>query len=393
MNSNTVEESLYRLNQIGIALSSQQDLKKLLEMILSEARNLTHGEAGTLYLVEGDKLRFVLAQNEVLDKLRGPTPKGGKQSPFEGKAIPLTKQSLAGYVAITGKVLNIPDAYEIPEDAPYHFDKTFDIQNRYRTSSLLLAPLREPSGKVFGVLQLINARNEEDEVVQFSKQYEPLIASLSSQAAVAVRNAQLTENLKKAYLDTIFRLAVAAEYRDDDTAAHLKRMSTYSSIIARNYGLDDVQVENVLYASPMHDVGKLGIPDAILQKPGKLTEEEFAVMRQHTVIGAKILANSEAEVLQLAEVVALTHHEKYDGTGYPRGLQGEQIPLVGRIVAIADVFDALTSKRCYKPAFPVEKALAIMEEGRGKHFDPKLLDLFKDALDEVLKIREKYVDA
>lgn len=383
-----IEEQLYRLNQIGIALSSQQNLKSLLEMILQEARSFTRAEAGSLFLVEGESLRFVLAQNEVLEKRNSRTRTSG--SPFVGKTIPLSKKSLAGYVAITGRVLNILDAYEIDESAPYRFDKTFDIQNRYRTRSLLLAPLREPAGKTFGVLELINARNENNEIIPFPRSMEPLVASLSSQAAVAVRNAKLTEDLKKAYLDTIFRLAIAAEYRDDDTAEHLHRMSNYSAIIARNYGLDDHFVENILYASPMHDVGKLGIPDAILQKPGKLTPEEFEIMKSHTLIGAKILANSEAEVLQLAETVALTHHEKYDGTGYPRGLKGEEIPLVGRIVAIADVFDALTSKRYYKPAYPVEKALNIIEEGKGKHFDSTLVDAFFDSMDEILEIRKKY---
>lgn len=380
-----IEEQLYRLNQIGVALTSQQNLRELLSLIVKEARGFTHAEAGSLFLVEGDMLRFVLAQNEAFE---GKNQKR-RANPFVGKAIPLSKRSLAGYVAITGRILNIPDAYQIDPTAPYSFDKTFDIENRYRTRSLLLAPLREPSGRTFGVLELINARREET-IIPFPSALEPLIASLSSQAAIAVRNATLTEELKKAYLDTIFRLAIAAEYRDDDTAEHLHRMSNYSAILVKNYACEDRFVENVLYASPMHDVGKLGIPDAILRKPGKLTPEEFELMKSHTLIGAKILANSEAEVLQLAETVALTHHEKYDGSGYPRGLKGEEIPLVGRIVAIADVFDALTSKRCYKPAFPVEEALNIIEEGKGKHFDPKLVDIFFDSMDEVLEVRRKY---
>ena len=169
-------------------------------------------------------------------------------------------------------------------------------------------------------------------------------------------------------------------------------MSNYSALLARKLGLNEVTVERILYAAPMHDVGKIGIPDQILLKPGRLNEDEWKVMKLHPEIGKTILEGGEGGFIKLAEVIAMTHHEKWDGTGYPKGLRGRDIPLAGRIVALADVFDALMSKRPYKEAFPLEKSLAIIREGRGTHFDPEVVDAFFDVLDDILVIKEKYRD-
>ncbi len=212
---------------------------------------------------------------------------------------------------------------------------------------------------------------------------------------VTERTAELKQaisNIKLASLDTIHRLAQAAEYKDENTGAHIKRMSQYSAIVARKMGLSDSEVENILYAAPMHDVGKIGIPDRILLKTARLNANEWEIMKKHTVIGAEILRGSDAEFIRLAEVIALTHHEKWDGSGYPRGLQGSGIPLAGRIVAITDVFDALTSKRPYKKAFSIEESLKIIKEGRGSHFDPEVVDAFFTIEDEILGIKKEYKD-
>lgn len=195
------------------------------------------------------------------------------------------------------------------------------------------------------------------------------------------------KELQGAYIDTIHRLVLAAEYKDEDTGAHIVRMSYYSALIAEKLGLQAKDVQNILYAAPMHDVGKIGIPDSILMKPGKLTEEEFDLMKIHTTIGAKILANSKSKILQVAEQIALSHHEKWNGKGYPLGLSGDDIPLAGRIVALADVFDALTSKRPYKNPFPVKVAIDIIKKERGQHFDPDVVDIFLENIDEILKIK------
>ena len=193
--------------------------------------------------------------------------------------------------------------------------------------------------------------------------------------------------LQEAYLDTIHRLVLAAEYRDEDTGKHIMRMSRYSALIAEKLGLPAGEVQNTLYAVPMHDVGKIGIPDDILLKKGRLTEEEFQIMTTHTTIGANILADSSAEILQVAQQIALCHHEKWNGKGYSQGLSGENIPMVGRIVALADTFDALTSRRPYKDPYPVEIACDIIKKERGQHFDPDVVDIFIENLEEMLKIK------
>ncbi len=195
------------------------------------------------------------------------------------------------------------------------------------------------------------------------------------------------QELQGAYLDTINRLVIAAEYKDEDTGDHIVRMARYSALIAEKLGLSARDVQNILYAAPMHDVGKIGIPDSILLKPGKLTAEEFEIMKSHTTIGAKILGNSVAEILKIAAQIALSHHEKWNGKGYPQGLSGDEIPLFGRIVGLADVFDALTSKRPYKDPFPAEIAFEIIMGDRGKHFDPDVVDVFLENIDEVLQIK------
>ncbi len=198
------------------------------------------------------------------------------------------------------------------------------------------------------------------------------------------------DKLKGASLDTIYRLARAAEYRDDDTAAHVERMSRYSRAIALSLDLSHRTAEAILYAAPMHDVGKIGIPDRILLKPGKLDPDEWLVMKSHSDIGKKILEGAQEGFLKLAEVIAWTHHEKWDGSGYPRGLSGKGIPLVGRITAVADVFDALICRRPYKEPFPVEKALRIIREGAGSHFDPRVVDAFFSVRADILAIMEEH---
>ncbi len=195
--------------------------------------------------------------------------------------------------------------------------------------------------------------------------------------------------LQEAYLDTIHRLVLAAEYKDEDTGDHIVRMSRYSALLAEKLRLPPDEVKSIRYAAPMHDVGKIGTPDHILLKSGKLTDQEFDLMKTHTTIGAKILGNSKAKILQVAEQIALSHHEKWNGKGYPRGLSGDKIPLVGRIVALADTFDALTSKRPYKEPYPVAIALEIIKKERGQHFDPDVVDVFLENIDEILEIKSE----
>lgn len=196
------------------------------------------------------------------------------------------------------------------------------------------------------------------------------------------------EQLKQAHVDLVQRLGRAAEYKDTDTGEHIVRMSQYSKVLALGIGMSENQAELLHQAAPMHDVGKIGIPDAILLKPGKLSVTEFEHMKEHALIGAKILANSSSPLLQLAHRLAIEHHEKWDGSGYPYGLKGDEISIEGRIIAVADVFDALTSKRPYKDAWSVEKTISHMKEQAGSHFDPAIIDLLVDKLDEILTIKQ-----
>jgi len=203
---------------------------------------------------------------------------------------------------------------------------------------------------------------------------------------------QAFETIKTASLDTIHRLSRASEYKDEETGAHIQRMSNYAVAVAHQMGLSKDEVETMLYAAPMHDAGKIGIPDKILLKPGKLDPAEWEIMKQHTTIGGKILSSSDSKFIKLAEVIALTHHEKWDGSGYPMGLKGTAIPLAGRITAIADVFDALTSKRPYKEPFTLEKSFAIIHESKGSHFDPDVVEAFFAVEKKILLIKENFRD-
>ena len=212
---------------------------------------------------------------------------------------------------------------------------------------------------------------------------------------IAKRTAELKkayEKIKDASLETIYRLSRAAEYKDEDTGKHLLRISQYSTAIARKIGMDNSFLEAMLYASPMHDVGKIGIPDRILLKPGKLEPEEWKIMKRHTIIGGEILEGSDAEFIKLARIIALTHHEKWDGSGYPEGLKKDEIPIAGRIISIVDVFDALTTRRPYKEAFSFESASKIILEKRGYHFDPDIADVFFSIKDQILDIKLKFTN-
>ena len=197
-----------------------------------------------------------------------------------------------------------------------------------------------------------------------------------------------TKELNKSRLQIIRRLSLAAEYKDNETAIHVIRMSYYCKVMATAIGMSNAEVELILNASPMHDIGKIGIPDNILSKPGKLNAQERSIMEQHTEIGARIIGEHDNPLLDMARTVALTHHEKWDGTGYPQGIKGDKVPLVGRIVAIEDVFDALVSKRPYKKAWPIEKAVAVIKKESGKHFDPEIVDVFMANKDEIIELAQ-----
>lgn len=236
--------------------------------------------------------------------------------------------------------------------------------------------------------------------IEFLARARNMLALRASHKATANRAMTLAEEVRKATRllveqerMTIFCLSRAAEYRDPETGSHILRMAHYSRHIARMLGLPTEEQELLLEAAPMHDIGKVGTPDAILLKPGRLTYDEFEIMKLHASTGYEVLRTTTSPLLQVAAEIAHTHHEKFDGSGYPRGLAGEDIPLFGRIVAVADVFDALTSERPYKKAWTVDEARHLLVEGKGKHFDPACVEAFFKNWDEVMEIRRRFTDA
>lgn len=219
------------------------------------------------------------------------------------------------------------------------------------------------------------------------------LALYNQQRELEVLVKQRTQELEDTRLEIIQRLGCAAEYKDNETGLHVIRMSWYSRFLAEQIQANEDWVELVYNAAPMHDIGKIAIPDRVLLKPGKLDQEEWKIMQTHVECGVEILGEHDSDLLTMAREIALYHHEKYDGSGYPNGVSGEDIPLSARIVAIADVFDALTSVRPYKAAWPLEKAVALLEEEAGKHFDPVLVPAFIECLPRVLEIKDKYMDS
>lgn len=219
-----------------------------------------------------------------------------------------------------------------------------------------------------------------------------LMKLFSTNISIAYDNVSLYQEIDDTQKEVLFRLGTIAEFRSKETSQHVNRVARYSELLALKYGLSETEAKLVRMASPMHDIGKIGIPDSILQKPGKLTDDEFKVMKTHCQLGFDMLDGSDRPVLKTAATIALEHQEKWDGSGYPQGLKGDQIHIYGRITALADVFDALGSERCYKKAWPLEKILELFRVQSGKHFDPQLMGLFFENLDQFLVIRDRLAD-
>lgn len=246
---------------------------------------------------------------------------------------------------------------------------------------------------VIAVLNALRRRELEIENRHHREHLEEMVKARTTELWTAMTDLERAEKeIRVSREETVERLSIAAEFKDSETAAHIRRMSLYCSMLAERLGEDGTRCEEIRLASQMHDVGKIGVPDQILSKPGPLTAEEWVIMKQHAAIGYRILSNSSSALLNLAAMIALTHHERMDGTGYPRGLVEDEIPFEGRIAAVADVFDAMTTNRVYRPGLPMGEALEFMREGRGDHFDPKILDVFLDSVDRVLGIREMHAE-
>ncbi|MBT6514823.1 MAG: HD domain-containing protein, partial [Crocinitomicaceae bacterium] len=279
------------------------------------------------------------------------------------------------------------------------------------TSSFLEVPLKQNDKTKDIPIIFITAKKETEDIVQGFKaggvdyvpkpfQQEEICSRVRThlelrelQKNLEQKVIERTKQLNDSRLEIVSRLGKAAEYKDNETGMHVVRMSQFSELLARELGKDEKYCELILNASPMHDIGKIGIPDRVLLKPGKLDHDEWEIMKSHTTMGEAILEGGESELMVMSRTIAITHQEKWDGSGYPKGLKGEEIPLEGRIVAIADVFDALTSIRPYKKAWTVEDAANLIEGESGKHFDPQLIPLFLKILPEIVKVKDQFSDA
>ncbi len=362
------EELEYRLNllvQFGALISKETNLTKLLNTIASYVEKLLSAQRCSIFIYDPktkelwSKISTGLNNTEI--------------------RVPLGK-GISGWVALNGEPLNIEDAYKSDK-----FNPEIDKITKFRTRNILAVPLKNVSGKIIGVFEVINKVNG-----NFNSEDEGLLNLIGTLAAGAIENAQLYDNLYQAQLETIYRLAITAEYRDQhDTAIHLRHISEYSELIAKKMGIDEKKVEDIKYASPLHDIGKVAISDSILLKPGKLTPEEFEEMKKHTLYGAKILSNAKSHLLQVACIIAQSHHERYDGNGYPYRLKGDQIPLEARIVSVVDVFDALCMSRVYKPSWEPSKAREYILSEKGKAFDPEVVDVFNENFDLILEIQKR----
>jgi HD-GYP domain-containing protein (c-di-GMP phosphodiesterase class II) len=490
-----LREQIEKLNQIGIALSSETKLKKLLELIVRESREFTGSDGGSLYILDHDKLYFHVTQNDTLS--RRPNPPPG----FEPYPLPLSKNSIAGYVAITGELLNIANVYDLPKSVPYEFNPEFDLRNNYVTRSMLVVPMKETQGQILGVLQLINAKDKTGAVITYPESVEDLVMSLASQAAIAIRNAKLIEDIK-ALFDSLIRYSASAiDARSPHTAGHSRRVAAYSKAIALAINNEatgafaDVfftpeQLEELSYAAWLHDIGKIGVPEQILDKEnrlsreametiatrfaliqalsatrvwqrrpignenepdsdgireqvkemgreieedltfikkvnrstflseedlatlrgigsktykdlegnmrphltdremqslsvrkGNLTDSEYKKIQTHVKLTYNIIRNIPfTQTLKDVPFFSASHHELLDGTGYPRGLKGDEIPVQSRILAVVDIFDALTAAdRPYRRAISPEKSGEILKaEAKAGRLDKDIVNLFLD---------------
>ena len=339
------------LLEVGQAISSLMELDDLLLLIARETARVLKADRCTLFLLDEkrEELWSKVAMGE--EKIRLPKESG-----------------IAGLVVTTGETLIIDDPYSNP-----HFNPEVDKKTGYHTRSLLCGPMRDSKGEVLGVFQVLNKLDG-----GFQQEDQELLEAVAAFSAIAIENARLYAELKKTFHSFIETLAATIDARHHLTAGHSHRVAKYTVGIAREMGLPKKEIEILRVAAFLHDYGKIGIPDSILAKPGKLTEEEYAQMKRHPALTKEILGKIYlSDDYKGIPGLASTHHERLDGSGYPFGLKDGKIPLGGRIMAVADVFDAITTKRDYREGMPYPEALELLRKDVGKHFDPETFDAFE----------------
>ena len=401
--------------QANSELSQIQDIDILLERILFMARKVVNADAGSIYVRRtdeefdtDDKLFIKYAQNDTLQKTLPP----GQKQIYSQFSVPIDEKSIAGYCGSTRKMINLPDMYDIPADTTYSFNSSFDQLTGYKTTSTLTFPLVSDE-RLLGVIQVINRMDRNGDIIPFSAEDELVLTNFAANATAAMQRAYITRAM-------ILRMIKMSELRDPaETGAHVNRVASYSVEIYDRWAYkkkisyaERANFRDILRIGAMlHDVGKVAISDTILKKPGRFTPEEFDIMKDHTLYGAGLFNDPMSPIDKIAMEISFTHHEDWDGNGYPGwvdpvthapiktgkdgkplGKKGEEIPLSGRIVAIADVFDALSSKRVYKEAWTEDQVLEQMRKMSGTRLDPELVDIFFEILPVIRHTRKLYSD-
>lgn len=374
---NDIEKPLAALLNVARTLAAETSLELLLKTVAEEIKKVLDADRCTVFLLDKQNNELVskIALGMGTQELRFPADKG-----------------LAGYVAQSGEIINIKDAY-----SDSRFNQDIDKETGYTTKTILCMPIWNMKHEILGVFQVLNKQNG-----TFSKEDEEVLIAIGSSAGIAIENARLFESqqfminqqkeLFKNFVDT---LAASIDARDKITAGHSNRVKMYSELICDAMNTDEKTKANIIHAAILHDIGKIGIKDAVLQKNGKLTDDEYKHIQEHVKITSDILNRVyiSEEFKEVAEI-ASSHHEKYDGTGYFRKLKGNEIPFGGRVLAVSDVFDAITSKRHYRDKMPIKNALEIIKSGAWKHFDGDIVDaFFKIHLDKLVDVFLSEVDS
>jgi len=397
-------------------LNQIQDLDLLLERILFEARKVVQADAGSIYITVPDdekkgeeKLSFKYSQNDTLQEHVPP----GQKLIYSIFTLPISEKSISGYCALNRTLISVPDMYNIPPEMPYSFNPSFDKISGYKSVSCMVIPLISTDKRLMGVIQVLNAKDKEGKIVPFSKDDELLLTHFANNASIVLQRANMTRTM-------ILRMIKMSELRDPkETGTHVNRVAGYAVDIYDRWAVRHNIPENerakfrdmLRVSSMLHDVGKVAISDTILKKPARFTPEEYKIMQTHTVYGASLFTSTSSQTDDLALEIALTHHENWDGTGYPGwvdpftgeiikadengnalGKKGEEIPLGGRIVAIADVFDALCSRRVYKDPWGEDEVLSEMRKMAGTKFDPELMEIFFEILPNIRQTQNHFPD-
>lgn len=405
---NEREKKLQDIIELERILNEIQDIDVLLERILTESRRIVNADAGSIYIIEDNRLKIRYAHCDTKQRQLEP----GQKLPFKYFSFEINEKSMCGSAVVSKTLLNEPDVYNISPDKPYSFDRNPDMLTGYHSKAILTIPLMEGKGSVIGVLQIINPQDKDGNITTFSEDDELFLTRFAATAAQALVRAKLTREM-------VMRMVEMAGFRDPkETGNHVNRVASYSIEIYDHWAfahkIDAAEAakyrDSLRIAAMLHDVGKVGISDLILKKPDKFTDEEYGIIKCHTMIGALLFKNNASEVDRMALDVALHHHERWDGKGYPGKvdtssfdlsnpiinsmgpLSGEEIPLSARIVSVADVFDALSSSRVYKKAWSRKEVLDEMKSQSGQQFDPEVIQAFFAALPMITEIQRDLTD-